>query len=165
MEFIDHAITWCKGEIFEGKLIFLFGVLVVVIAILFFKFGGTHNAKAMLFPLLITGLLFSIMGGGMVYNNNKRIVEYQKSYEEDPEAFMLSEKERAENFISWYPKTRWIFAIIGIIGIAMNIFWTTPLMRAIGITLIILMLATYVVDHFSEERAGTYFKHIVEALE
>lgn len=164
MEFIDHAIDWCKGEIFEGKLILLFGLLVIIAAILFFKFGGTPNAKAMLFPLLILGLLFTIMGGGIAYNNNKRIIEYQKAYEEDAEAFVLSEKERADNFISWYPKTRWIFAIIGIIGIAMNIFWATPLMRAIGVTLIILLLSTYVIDHFSEERADTYYKHILEAL-
>lgn len=165
MEFIQHSIAWCKGEIFEGKLVLLFGLLVIIIAVLFFKFGGTPNAKAMLYPLLITGLLYSLIAGGMIINNQKRIVEYQLAYEKDPDVFVLSEKERADNFISWYPKTRWIFAIIGLVGIALNIFWATPLPRAIGISLIILMLSTYVIDHFSEERADTYYKHITEALE
>lgn len=164
MEFVDHAIGWCKGEIFEARLILLFGMLMITSAILFYKVGVTPGAKAMLFPLIVVGIMFSVISAGMLYSNPKRIIEFKRVYSENPQAFVKSEKERTENFISWYPKTRYIMTALGIIGIMIFLFWADPIGRAIGISLIIIMLATFVVDHFSEERAEKYHKHIVEAL-
>ena len=74
--------------------------------------GNTPNAKALLFPLLITGLMFSIMGGGMMYNNPKRIVEFQEAYEENAIEFIKSEKERTDEFYQLVSKKRgtsWLF--------------------------------------------------------
>ena len=164
MEFIQHSINWCKGEIYEARWILFIGILIIVSSFLFYKTGSTPGAKAMFYPLLLIGILFGSIGGGMMYNNSKRIVEFQKAYEKDPHAFILSEKERTDSFISWYPKTRWIFAILGIIGISVFMFWAVPIGRAIGIGLIIMMLSTFVIDHFSEERAETYHKKIEEVL-
>lgn len=164
MEFIDHAIAWCKGEIFEAKLILLFGIIVLVSAFLFFKVGTTPSAKAMLYPLLVVGVMFSAIGGGMLYSNPKRIMEFKKAYVENPKAFVESEKNRTDEFISWYPKTRYIMTGIGVLGVLLFLFWSVPIGRAIGISLIIIMLATFVVDHFSEERAEIYHQKIEEAL-
>jgi hypothetical protein len=165
MEFIEHAIAWCKGEIFEAKLILLFGIIVLVSAFLFFKGGTTPSAKAMLYPLLVVGIMYSAIGGGMLYSNPKRIVEFKQAYAENPTAFIESEKKRTDEFISWYPKTRYIMMVLGVIGILLFLFWAVPIGRAIGISLIIMMLGTFVVDHFSEERAEIYHKHIIESLE
>ncbi len=77
MEFIEHAIAWCKGEIFEARLIILLGIIVVISAILFYKAGTTPSAKAMLYPLLVVGIMFSAIGGGMIYSNTKQIVEFK----------------------------------------------------------------------------------------
>lgn len=164
MEFIEHAIAWCKGEIFEAKLILLFGIIVMISAILFFKFGSTPGSKAMLYPLLVVGLMFSVIGGGMLYSNPKRILEFKQAYEENPETFVESEKKRTDEFISWYPKTRYIMTALGVIGILLFFLWAVPIGRAIGISLIIIMLATFVVDHFSEERAEVYHQKIEEYL-
>jgi len=160
MEFIQHAINWCKGEIFEARLILLFGIVTIISAILFYKTGTTPGAKAMLFPLLVVGIMFSTIGSGMMYTNPKRMVEFQQAFDENPTTFIQSEKDRTDAFISWYPKTRIIFAILGGMGILIFMFWATPIGRAIGISLIIMMLTTFVVDHFSEERAETYHQKI-----
>jgi membrane glycosyltransferase len=164
MDFVQHAINWCKGEIFEARLILLFGLLTMVCAFLFWRLGTTPNAKAMLFPFLVLGLMFSIMGGGMLNSNPKRTRDFQAAWEENPRAFAESEKERADEFISWYPITRYIAAGIGILGVVLFLLWDTPMGRAIGMALILATLATFVVDHFSEERADTYYEKIVEYL-
>ena len=164
MEFIQHSTNWCKGEIFEALWILFFGILIIFSAFLFYKIGTTPGAKAMLYPLLLIGIVVGSIGSGMIYNNSKRIVEFQKAYEKNPQAFILSEKERTENFISWYPKTRWIFAIPGIMGILVFMFWAIPIGRAIGISLIFMMLTTFVIDHFSEERALIYREKIEEVF-
>ena len=43
---LKHSIEWCKGEIFEGKMILAFGILFLIITLCFWKFGLTVNAKA-----------------------------------------------------------------------------------------------------------------------
>lgn len=43
-------------------------------------------------------------------------------------------------------------------------FWAASIGKAIGISLIMTMLAIFVIDHLSEERAETYHQKIEEAL-
>ena len=161
MEFMDYTNQWIKGELFEAKLILSFAIFIIAIACMFYFWGTTPGAKAMLFPLLFVGILFSAIGGGMLYSNPKRAKEFPKMALQNEQGFIQSEKERVEQFMNWYPITRWIMAGAGLFGIGIFMFWETPIGRAIGIGLIITMLATFVVDHFSEERASIYYQHIL----
>ncbi|MEW4924419.1 hypothetical protein [Algibacter sp. 2305UL17-15] len=161
MKFIDYTNQWIKGELFEARLIVAFAFIIIVIALLFYYLGSTPSAKALVFPLLLVGILFLGIGGGMLYSNPKRSTEYAQLFGQNETEFIKTEKERVEKFSSWYPITRWIMAGLGVLGIGIFIFWETPIGRAIGIALILTMLATYVVDHFSEERANMYYQHII----
>jgi hypothetical protein len=165
MDFIQHTINWCKGEIFEGSMVALYGAVIVIVSILFRKIGTTPFAKAMFIPLLVVGLLCIIVGGSMVVNNNKRIVEYRKAFEMNPQEFIKSEKERTDNFIKWYPYTMYITAVVIIIAIVCYLFWGGAWGRALGLSLLLLGLSVLFVDNFSEERAGIYHQAIVNKLE
>lgn len=156
MEFIEYAIAWCKGEIFESKLILLFGIILMISAFLFFKLGSTPNARAMLYPLLVVGLMFSSIGGGMLYSNPKRILEFKQAYEENPEAFIQSEKERVEGFQYMYMLTL-IIATVSFV-FATLVFWFSysPILKAVAIAVAIFGISGLVIDHFSEERAEIY---------
>lgn len=59
---IENTLNWYKGEMFEGKLILVFGLVTVVLAILFRFWGSTPYAKALLVPVMVAGLLFSVIG-------------------------------------------------------------------------------------------------------
>ncbi len=165
MDFIQHTLNWCKGEIFEAKLILLYGIVVIIIALLFWKTGSTPSAKAMLFPLLAVGFMFSGIGGGMLYSNHNRMIEYPAAFQENPSKFVKAEKERTDEFMSWYPVTRYIMIGFALLGFGLYLFWTTPLGRAIGMSLVLMSLSTFFVDHFSEERAEMYHYHITQQLE
>lgn len=165
MNFIEHAINWCTGEIFEGKMIALFGIAVVAVSIAFWKTGTTPYAKAIVVPLLVVGLLSISAGSFMVINNNKRIVVYKAAYQENPTAFVQSEKKRTDDFIKWYPYTMYIMSAIILVGIASYLFFGGAWGRGIGLALILFGFSVLVIDHFSEERAETYHHHIVKALE
>lgn len=160
MDAIQHTVSWIKGELFEGKLVFAFGVLTCISAFLFWKIGTTPNAKAMLFPLLAVGVMFMGIGGGMLYSNPKRLMEFPKAYEENPVAFVQSEKERVETFTKWYPITRYVMTGLALVGLLSFLFWDKPIGRAIGIALLLMVIASFVVDHFSEERAKIYYEQL-----
>lgn len=164
MDFIEHSIAWCKGEIFEGRLILISGIAVMVIALLFYKLGTAPNAKAMLFPLLILGFLFVAAGGTMAYTNPQRINEFKKAYAENPDTFVQSEKQRVEGFQYMYTITL-VIATLSFV-FAMLVFWfsSSPVLKAVAIAVSIFGISGLVIDHFSEERAAIYYQKIEEAI-
>ena len=46
MEFIEHSVAWCRGEIFEGRMLALFGAAIVLLALVFARLGSTPSARA-----------------------------------------------------------------------------------------------------------------------
>lgn len=164
MELLEHTIVWCKGEIFEGRIILLVGVLVAFAAFGFWKFGETPYGRAAVVPVAVLALMMVATGVTMNVSNARRIQVFTEAHEADPQAFVQAEKQRTEEFIAWYPRTRWIFFGVAIVGMLMMMSGP-PMSRSIGMILIALALSIYVIDHFSEERALTYQEHILRALE
>jgi hypothetical protein len=162
MDLLQHTIAWCKGEIFEGRIILLVGALVALAAFGFWKFGETPYARAAVVPLAVLALLMMATGVTMNVSNARRIHTFTEAHAADPQAFVQAEKQRADEFIAWYPRTRWIFFGIAVVGMVLMMYGS-PMSRSIGMTLIALALSIYVIDHFSEERALIYHGQILNA--
>jgi membrane glycosyltransferase len=164
MEFIHHSLNWCKGEIFEGKLSLLFGLIILLVGLSYFKWGTTPYSKAMIWPLVAVAVLAIGVGMYLISTNSNRLVHYQTQFAEHPNAFVQAEKERTEAFISWYPKTQKILFVIMLVGMLGMVLSQGALFRAIGIGLMLFAIYGFVLDHFSEERAAIYHKGIIEHL-
>ncbi|WP_196892439.1 hypothetical protein [Aureivirga marina] len=164
MSFIEHTINWTKGEIFEAMITGFGGILLLIFAFCFWKFGNTPNAKAMIIPLLLIGLLLSSAGGYNIYSNKNRIVEYQNQFKENPEKFIKAEKERVESFDTIFNYTFPFALIATILGAVLFFFFENSTIRAISFASILLGLLTYLIDFFAKERADIYFKAILEYL-
>jgi drug/metabolite transporter (DMT)-like permease len=164
MEFIEHSVAWCRGEIFEGRMLALFGALVVALALVFWRYGTTPSARAIFLPLLIVGAIALITGMSMNFSNQARIPAYRAAYAESPAAFVESERDRTEAFIKWYPYTMYSFSLVILIGCGVFLRRPTPLGRAIGLATLVMGLAVLFLDHFSEERAEGYHAQIIDEL-
>lgn len=162
MNFIDDTVNWCKGEIFEGKMSLLFGMVVLLLSFAYFKWGSTPGARAMFLPLLVVAILTISAGIYLVNTNQKRIPRYESQFKENPQQFLENEKMRTEDFIRWYPITQKIFFVVMIAGMLCLILSHSSIIRAIGIAVMLLVLYVFVLDHFSEERATFYYSKIVE---
>ena len=46
MDFVTHSIAWCRGEIFEGRMFGLFGLVVLMVAVAYWKMAATPSARA-----------------------------------------------------------------------------------------------------------------------
>ena len=165
MEFIEHSIAWCRGEIFEGRMLALFGAVIVALALIFWRVGSTPSARAMFIPLLFVGALALLVGLSMNFSNQARIPKFSAAYAESPAAFVQAERERTEAFIKWYPYTMYTFSLIIILGLGVFLWKPTPLGRAIGLATLVLGLCVLCLDHFSEERAEGYHSQIMQQLE
>jgi len=161
---MGHALAWCRGEIFEGRMFGLFGVVVLVVAVAYWKMGTTPSARAMFVPLLVVGLF--ALGTGIYLNvaNQARKPRYEAAAEADERGFAEREKERTEAFIKWYPVTMWSMTGLILVGCLVFLLVPTPHGRAIGLSLALLGLSVLFLDHFSEVRAEIYHAHIVDYL-
>lgn len=164
MDFIHHTLQWCKGEIFEGKISLLFGILILLVSLSYWKWGTTAYARAMFWPLLVVAFLAAGAGVYLIRTNQKRIVAYQEAFRENPDTFLDTEKERTADFIKWYPYTQKIFLGVMVVGMLCMILSHSPGIRAIGIAVMLLSFYVFVLDHFSEERAHLYHSRIIEHL-
>jgi len=164
MEFLQHTSNWIKGELFESKIIFAFGLFAFIVGFLFWKIGDTPNAKALFYPLLVTSLIYGSLGASMYISNQKRIVEFENEYKLDNQKFVHKEKQRVESFQYQYTISK-IVATICFLA-TLLIFWITKnaTWQGIGLGLTIFGIIGLMVDYFSEERASIYYKHILESL-
>lgn len=161
MELIKHSIQWCKGEIFEGKMILLFGILFLVITLCLWKFGSTPNTKATIIPLLVVALLHIGTGSSSIYGNSKRQSEYTIAFNANPSDFKESEIKRTENFIKWYPNLRYLSLALIIAGFVLVAFIAAPTWRSIGLCIMLSAFSIIIIDYFSEERAHQYHNVLV----
>lgn len=164
MDFIDYTLNWCKGEIFEGRMLALFGVIVLIVAVLYWVFGNTSFAKAMIIPFLVLGFFCASGGMGVVYTNQQRIVTFEKQFHTDEAGFIKAEQERIESFLKRYPATMWGMAATILVGLCCFLLWAGPYGRAVGLAIILFGFSTLFLDHFSEERARNYLHVIVNYL-
>ena len=164
MKLLEYSFQWAKGESFEGMCIVIAGVLTLVCSLLIWKFGTTVNAKALLVPVFVLGLLFSSIGGFMLYFNNQRISEFQKAYQTDSKAFIKNEKKRVEDFQFMYPTSLAVSAVCFLITVLAFAFSKNPAFQAIGIVLTVFGVSLIIIDYFSKERAQIYYDHILNNL-
>lgn len=164
MKFVEYSIQWAKGEQFEGWCIAIEGIFILFLAFILWKFGSSLNAKSLVIPSLIFGLLFSLMGTYMIYANGQRQVTFRQSFEINSEQFLKDEKKRVEDFQFMYPASLAISAICFLVTLVAFVWADNPNFHAIGIILSVFGLSLIVIDYFSKERAMTYYQHILEQL-
>ena len=164
MELINYTNNWIKGELFEAKLIVLFGIITIIAGFLFWKIGTTPNAKALFIPLLVVGAIYSAIGGGMLFSNPKRMTEYPELYAKDKVEFAKMEKKRVTDFQYGYKISKIVATIF--FFVTLLIFWVTknPTWMGIGIALTYFGLAGLVIDYFSQERADIYYQNILHFI-
>lgn len=165
MSMIEHSIAWAKGEQFEGMCIAVGGIVFVVLAILLYKSGTTINAKALVIPTLVFGLLFTLMGGYMMYANGQRQLDFQRAYEKNSIEFIHQEKKRVEDFQFMYPTSLAISAICFLITLIAFVWSKNPNFHAIGIVLSVFGVSLIIIDFFSKERAAIYYEQILQHLQ
>ena len=163
MDLIQHTLQWTKGEILEATIFGVFGLTVIICGILFWTLGNTPNAKAMVIPLLVVGLFYTIAGVSGVIRNNQRIHQYQAAYQKDPVQFVEIEKTRVKGFDTIFKVTYPLAAAFILAGLLLFLFLGGPHIKAIGLALILLGLSVYTIDHFAAERADIYYQHILNA--
>lgn len=161
MDFFQHTNNWFKGELFEGTIILISGITILVLSFLTWKIGTTPNAKSFALVLLVVGLLFSGISFGF-QANKKRVVAFEKQYKENPTTFIQQEKERVEGFQWMYKMSAIISGICFAVTFITFMYFENRIFLSIALGLMIIGGSLIVIDYFSKERATIYYQQILQ---
>ena len=163
-EFIHHTTNWLKGEILESIITSCIGLIILIGSLLFWKYGNTPYARALIIPLFVVGIIPFIMGISGAISNYRKIPVYEQQWQQDNKSFIKNEKERVEGFDNIFKYT-YPMAIILVIGGAILFFLVySPTFKAISLTMMLLGLMTYFIDHFAAERAEIYYQYVQKEI-
>ena len=165
MNFYQHTQNWYDGELFEGKMVLFFGIIITIMSLLIWKYGTTPNAKSLIIPLLSVGLLFSIGLSAMIINYPKRMAKSELAFEENAPKFIFLEKKRVEVFQVLYKYSVVFAAVSFLLTIIAFGFMENRIFQSICIALMLISVALVIIDHFSKERAEIYYLEIQKQLE
>ena len=100
--FFENTRQWVQGEISESIIIIVSGLLMVALGFVLNHYAKVPGAKALFLPLLVCGVLYTVIGAYNYYGNQGRIEQYEKQYQSNPEEFVKTEKARVEGFQYMY---------------------------------------------------------------
>lgn len=161
---LEKTLDWYRGEVFEGQMILVLAVVVTLVALLCYFVGTTPYAKALLIPLLLLGLLFTGTSVGMITSNSKKMTEIVEQYEQDPEAFRVSELKRVEGFMYMYPTTLAVSTALFVLAVLMLAFTKNVYLHATSLALVVMSVSMIGIDYFSKERALMYKEQLQKGL-
>ena len=164
MEFIDNTINWVKGEIIEATIICVFGAIIVLSGLLFWKFGTTQHAKSLIIPLIFIGTIPLLNGVIGIINNKNRIPSYELHWKQNQEEFIKTEYKRVKGFDNIFKYTYPLAIILTIGGTILFFVLNSSNWKAISLAMMTLGLMTYYIDHFASERAEIYLEQIEKEL-
>ena len=165
MSMLEHSAYWYKGEIFEATIIAIAGSLLLVVSLIFWKFGKTPNAQAIVIPLTAVGLLLTLTGVFMASSNAKKLKIITASKIENQKNFIQSEKQRVENFQPLYTYTKISAGICFTLAIVLFFVSENRYWQAIAIGLILIGGSGLTIDYFSKERANIYYNLLLKQIE
>lgn len=164
MELIQHTNNWIKGEITESIITASIGLLVLIGSFLFWKFGNTPYARALIVPLFVVGIIPLVMGISGTYSNYKSIPVYEQSWKTDKQQFIKSEKQRVEGFDNIFKYTYPMAIMLVVAGAIMFFVLGSANWKAISLAMMTMGLMAYYIDHFAKERADIYYEFIRQEL-
>lgn len=161
MNVLKLSQDWVRAELFSAKMIWLFSMIVLIAAVGFSYWGKTAIAKAFVVPLFVSAFLLIVIGTGLYFFNQPRIVHFEKEYRTDSNNFIKKEIQRTSKSENDFKLVFKILpAIIIITGFSM-LFFSSPNFRAICITIILLLSFLMLLDSNTCARNEAYHKQLL----
>lgn len=160
-----HATQqWIKGELLEGIIVALFGILTIGMAVALWQYGKSPAARSLVIPVLLCGMAYTGIGLSLYLNNRGAEARYEQTFRANPTEFAVKEKSRVEGFGYMYVISKTVATVAFLSTLLIFWFSTSPTWQGIGIGLSLFGLAGLAVDFFSQHRAEAYYRAILAAL-
>ncbi len=161
MELIQYTSEWVKGEVNQGKIMLILGVVLLIVIVFIFK-NNNEILRGMLIPFGLILLIFLGYGGFQTFSRPNHLTKVTKSYKENTINTIQKEYEYAEKGDKSYTQLKPIWAILIVVSVALYFILSKDYFKGLAMGLMLLFLTTLILDSIMHNRLKTYLKGITE---
>ncbi len=150
----------------ESRIFLLLGILAILAAILFFLFGNNRVFTGAAIPLLLIGILLSVVGYTVYRRSDSDRIRNVYAYDMNPSELKDKEIPRMKTVMRNFVIYRYTELFLAILGIGLYVYFIRDLnndfWRGFGLALAIMALLTLTADYFAEKRGKKYLQGLEE---
>mgnify|MGYP000996405681 CR=1 FL=1 len=150
----------------ESRVFLLLGVLAILIAVLFILYGTSRVFTGAAIPLVVIGLLLSIVGFTVYRRSDSDRIRNVYAYDMNPSELKDKEIPRMKTVMRNFVIYRYTEIILALLGIGLYIYFirdfNNDFWRGFGLALAIMALIALTADYFAEQRGRKYLKGLEE---
>ncbi len=150
----------------ESRVFLLLGVLAILIAVLFILYGTSRVFTGAAIPLVVIGLLLSIVGFTVYRRSDSDRIRNVYAYDMNPSELKDKEIPRMKTVMRNFVIYRYTEIILALLGIGLYIYFirdfNNDFWRGFGLALAVMALIALTADYFAEKRGKKYLKGLVE---
>lgn len=94
MDLIKHTTEWVQGEVLQGKIMLVLGIIILIISIFIFK-SDHEILKGMLIPIGLILLILFGAGGFQIIGRLAHISKVENVFAQNPKQAIQQEYEKA----------------------------------------------------------------------
>ena len=148
-----------------GGLVFLIvGSLCVAASLVFFLLLKTSFFKGASLPLLLGGLLFCIVGYTVFERSDRDRIALVYAFDMNPDQLKNSELPRMEKVMKRFRVYRYTAIGLFLLGLSLFVYCrrvvSFPVWSGVGAALVIVALATLILDGFAQNRGKAYYEKL-----
>ncbi len=157
MNLLDYTSAWVKGEVFQGKIMLLIGVVVLVAAIAIFR-SDNSILRGTLIPMILMLLIFFGYGGFQTFSRPGHINKVEELHAENPSEAIKQELTKAQSDDKTYQTLKVVWVILIAVSALLYLVFSTPYLKGLSIGLVGLFLANLLLDSTLHFRLQQYLK-------
>lgn len=157
MNLLDHTTTWVEGEVLQGKIMIVLGILLLAGCIAIFR-GNSDLLKGMLIPLGLILLVLIGYGGYQIFGRPLHLNKVADLIDQSPKQAIEQEYTKAEKDNSTYTMLKKVWVALIVISALTYLVFSSNFLHGLSIGFIGVFLTTLLVDSILHNRLLTYMK-------
>jgi hypothetical protein len=159
MPLLDYTIKWTKGEISQGRIMIVIGLLLLIANYLIWK-KGDGLLKGMFIPLLVVNLILLGYGGYIIVSRASRLEELTVSFKQNPDRTLKQERERLLREKKAYPKFKIAWVVVIAVACVFCLLTIQPFSKGVALGILLFGITALLIDSFLENRGKIYLENI-----
>jgi len=161
MDLVNHVNTWAQGDMSQGKVMIVAGIMALIATFLAWKNGG-EMLRGMIIPLVLITLMNLGYGSFMQSHRAGIAKQVAAQSEADPEGVKSTEYARISKDCKNYGLMNYVWTVMVAVGIILIFFSSSSSWKGAALGIILLASSGFVVDNFLHQRAESYLNAIRE---
>ena len=163
MNILQHTEEWVKSEVFQGKIMFVIGIL---FSIAFISIIKSQNVllKGTLIPLGFMLVILFGYGGFQILKRPTHLLKVKETYHQNSQKAITAEYEKTIKDHKNYSMLKKVWVVLIILSAIAFLLFSKEYFKGLSIGLIALFLTTLIVDSILHQRLLAYLEYLKKAL-